>query len=74
MYVQSLLRGPAVAVTYVPISTEQMLGKAAKPPAAAFVPNSHGNVVLDCFRLYEASMAGAIPVIVASAAEFRTNF
>ncbi|KAK1869857.1 hypothetical protein I4F81_012322 [Pyropia yezoensis] len=42
--------------------------------AAAFVPNSHGNVVLDCFRLYEASMAGAIPVIVASAAEFRTNF
>lgn len=42
--------------------------------AAAFVPNSHGNVVLDCFRLYEASMAGAIPVLVASRDEFRTNF
>ncbi|KAK1863354.1 hypothetical protein I4F81_005912 [Pyropia yezoensis] len=42
--------------------------------SAAFVPNSHGNVVLDCFRLYEASMAGAIPVLVASSSEFRTNF
>ncbi|GAB0493357.1 hypothetical protein MMPV_004638 [Pyropia vietnamensis] len=42
--------------------------------AAALVLNSHGNVVLDFFRLYEASMAGAIPVIVASAADFRANF
>ncbi|GAB0493356.1 hypothetical protein MMPV_004637 [Pyropia vietnamensis] len=42
--------------------------------SAAFVPNSHGNVVLDCFRLYEASMAGAIPVVVATPAEFQANF
>lgn len=29
-----------------------------------FVPNARGNVVLDCFRLYEASACGAIPVLV----------
>ncbi len=31
---------------------------------AVFVPNGRGNIVLGCFRLYEASMAGAIPVVV----------
>ena len=29
-----------------------------------FVFNGRGNVFLDCFRLYEAIIAGAIPVIV----------
>ena len=29
-----------------------------------FVPSARGNVVLDCFRLYEASACGAVPVMV----------
>lgn len=29
-----------------------------------FVPNGKGNTNLDCFRLYEASICGAIPVVV----------
>ena len=41
---------------------------------AVFVPNGRGNVVLDCFRLYEASMAGAIPVVVGAWTETRAAF
>ena len=41
---------------------------------AKFVPNGRGNAVLDCFRLYEASMAGAIPVVVGSWSEIRETF
>lgn len=29
-----------------------------------FVPNARGNNVLDCFRLYEATVCGAIPILV----------
>lgn len=39
-----------------------------------FAPNGRGNVVLDCFRLYEASLAGAIPVVVGSWDEIKGGF
>ena len=39
-----------------------------------FVPNGRGFVVLDCFRLYEASLAGAIPVVVGSESEIAETF
>ena len=41
---------------------------------AKFVPNGRGNVILDCFRLYEASLAGAVPVVVRSWSEIRVTF
>lgn len=41
---------------------------------AIFVTNGRGHVVLDCFRLYEASLAGAIPVVVGPWAEVRETF
>jgi hypothetical protein len=39
-----------------------------------FVPCGRGNSSLDCFRLYEASMNGAIPVVVASKEEIECTF
>lgn len=39
-----------------------------------FVPNGRGNIKLDCFRLYEASLCGAIPIIVGSKKEFEDTF
>lgn len=39
-----------------------------------FVPCGRGNSSLDCFRLYEASMNGAIPVVVGSRDEIETTF
>lgn len=39
-----------------------------------FVPNGRGNVRLDCFRLYEASLCGAIPVVVGDNKEFENTF
>lgn len=36
-----------------------------------FVPNVRGNVKLDCFRLYEATACGAIPVLVGPMHECR---
>jgi hypothetical protein len=39
-----------------------------------FVPNGRGWVVLDCLRLYEASLAGAIPVIVGTELEIQGAF
>ena len=41
---------------------------------AVFVPNGRGNTNLDCFRLYEAAFAGAIPVVVAKSREFVDTF
>jgi hypothetical protein len=39
-----------------------------------FVPCGRGNSSLDCFRLYEASMNGAIPVVVGSKEEIEGTF
>jgi hypothetical protein len=39
-----------------------------------FVPCGRGNSSINCFRLYEASMAGAIPVVVASKEEIELTF
>ena len=39
-----------------------------------FVPCGRGNSSLDCYRLYEASMNGAIPVIVGSKEEIESTF
>lgn len=39
-----------------------------------FVPCGRGNSSLDCFRLYEASMNGTIPVVVASKEEIEWTF
>lgn len=39
-----------------------------------FVPNGRGNSSLNCFRLYEASMAGAIPVVVGTDEEINCTF
>ena len=36
---------------------------------SVFVPIGRGNISLDCFRIYEAIVSGAIPVIVGSAKE-----
>jgi hypothetical protein len=39
-----------------------------------FVPIGRGNVSLDCFRLYEASSCGAIPIIVGGEEEYKNTF
>lgn len=39
-----------------------------------FVPCGRGNQSLDCFRMYEASVSGAIPVIVGTNEEIQTTF
>jgi hypothetical protein len=39
-----------------------------------FVPCGRGNQSLDCFRMYEASACGAIPVIVGTQEEIQTTF
>jgi len=39
-----------------------------------FVPCGRGNLSLDCFRLYEASMNGAIPIVVGSKKEIDCTF
>lgn len=39
-----------------------------------FVPCGRGNSSLDCYRLYEASMNGAIPVVVGSKEEIESTF
>jgi FkbM family methyltransferase len=41
---------------------------------SVFVPSGRGNSSLDCFRLYEASMCGAIPVVVGSSEEIQNTF
>ena len=39
-----------------------------------FVPVGRGNHSLDCFRIYEAVVAGALPVIVGNTDEIKTTF
>lgn len=39
-----------------------------------FVPCGRGNSSLDCFRLYEASACGAIPIVVGSYNEYSNTF
>lgn len=39
-----------------------------------FVPCGRGNSSLDCFRLYEASMNGAIPIVVGAKEEVKFTF
>ncbi len=39
-----------------------------------FVPNERGANRLDCFRIYEATLAGAIPVVVGSKPELAETF
>lgn len=39
-----------------------------------FVPSGRGNASLDCWRIYEALLAGAIPVIVGSQHEIECTF
>lgn len=41
---------------------------------SVFVPSGRGNVRLDCFRLYEASICGAIPVVVGDEQEIADTF
>jgi hypothetical protein len=41
---------------------------------AIFAPNGRGNVSLDCFRLYEAIVCGAIPVIIGTDEEIDRTF
>lgn len=38
-----------------------------------FVPVGRGNVVIDCFRIYEAILSGSIPVIVCEEQEFKNS-
>ena len=39
-----------------------------------FVPSGRGNSSINCFRLYEASMSGAIPIVVGSKEELDMTF
>ena len=39
-----------------------------------FVPSERGHVSLDCFRIYEACVAGAIPVVVGNQRELTLTF
>ena len=39
-----------------------------------FVPIGRGNISLDCFRIYEAIVAGAIPVICGTSEEIKMTF
>ena len=41
---------------------------------ALFVPIGKGDMVHDCFRIYEAASCGAIPVIVANTSEIQSEF
>ena len=41
---------------------------------SVFVPSFRGYFSLDCFRLYEASICGCIPIVVGSAVEIQETF
>ena len=41
---------------------------------SVFVPSERGHVSLDCFRIYEACIAGAIPVVVGNSTELSDTF
>lgn len=62
---------PSFAQTDGGVSTRMMGEIYAK---SVFVPSDRGDVVLDCFRLYEAMLAGAIPVVVGAQKELRQTF
>ena len=53
------------------ISSTQMLDIYSD---SIFVPNSRGNVTMDCFRTYEASACGSIPVIVGDRNELMSTY
>jgi hypothetical protein len=39
-----------------------------------FVPSERGHHSLDCLRLYEASLSGAIPIVVGNIEEIKNTF
>jgi hypothetical protein len=41
---------------------------------AIFAPNGRGNISLDCFRVYEAIVCGAIPVVIGTDEEINRTF
>ena len=41
---------------------------------SVFVPNERGRETLDCFRIYEACVAGAIPIVVGKTEEMMNTF
>lgn len=41
---------------------------------SVFVPNGRGNVLIDCFRIYEAILSGSVPIIVCEEKEFNERF
>jgi len=41
---------------------------------SVFVPSERGYITLDCFRIYEACIAGAIPVVVGNQQEVTSTF
>jgi hypothetical protein len=41
---------------------------------SVFMPNRRGNITLDCFRIYEAALAGCIPIIQGHIDELRNTF
>ena len=41
---------------------------------SVFVPVGRGDIVVDCFRIYEAILAGSIPIIVCDETEFNDKF
>ena len=53
------------------ISSRQMLDIYSE---SIFVPNCRGNVTMDCFRTYEASICGAIPLIVGDKHELNRTY
>jgi len=58
-------------INNLPISPEQCYQIYSD---SIFVICGRGNVSLDCFRIYEAIVAGAIPVVVGSPQEINTTF
>jgi len=53
------------------ISKDEMIDKYLN---SVFVPCGRGNSTLDCYRLYEASMCGAIPIVAGPAHEIESTF
>ena len=41
---------------------------------SVFIPSSRGNCNLDCFRIYEASKLGAIPIVMGPVWEIKQTF
>jgi hypothetical protein len=58
-------------IANLPVSQHEMFSIYSD---SVFVINGRGNVVLDCFRIYEALVCGAIPVIVGNMNEINIAF